>query len=189
MFIDISRPLIDGMTVNSVINVEKIKNSIDVGEGIACMRISGLQAGIVMAIIAVIVSALVGERAEDAYGICLACHGRDLLGWILNWSLDANIPVAPAFLVFPALTSIGIMLGSLLAAIISGEFRWHVPDSFVKPFLLGLMVMVFALVAGGCATRLLLRTSAMEFLGLAGFAAMAVGVVAASYFLRWWAQR
>jgi hypothetical protein len=49
--------------------------------------------------------------------------------------------------------------------------------------------MNFALLAGGCAIRLLLRTSAGEALGVIGFAGMVAGVIAGTFWLRWRATR
>lgn len=156
---------------------------------ISNVQISGVQAGIVMAVLAVLASAIIGTRAEEAYGVCMACHGRDLLNWLLNHQLDSNLPVSPAFIVFPALTTVGVFAGALVGAITSGEFRWQRSGSPLKSFLLGMLVMNFALIAGGCATRLLLRAATGETLGLAGYGAMVLGVILATYLLRWWAQR
>jgi hypothetical protein len=55
--------------------------------------------------------------------------------------------------------------------------------------LLGVLVMNLALLAAGCSIRLLLRASAGDPLGLAGFAAMVVGVILATLWLRWRALR
>jgi len=44
-----------------------------------------------------------------------------------------------------------------LAAKTSGECRWRTPESSWKAFVYGVLVMNFALLAGGCSFRLLLR--------------------------------
>lgn len=153
------------------------------------LTVSAIQAGAIMAVLAVIASAIISHRASDAYGVCMACHGRDLLNWLLNASASSEWPVAPEFLAFPALTTVGVLLGSFIAAIGSGEFRRVMPGSAIRPFLLGVLVINCALIAGGCVSRLLLRASTGELLGLAAFAATAAGVITASYLLKWWAQR
>jgi hypothetical protein len=49
--------------------------------------------------------------------------------------------------------------------------------------------MNFALIAGGCSIRLLLRSAAGEALGLIGFAGMVAGVILGTQWLRWRATR
>lgn len=159
------------------------------GSPLGRTTINGVQAGAVMAIMALLASALVGDRIDEAYGVCMACHGRDLFNWLFNHEFQLRLPVASAFIVFPALTTVGVLLGAIMGAISSGDFRWHCPENLVKSFVLGMLVMIFALIAGGCATRLLLRAATGETLGLVGFGAMMAGVALATYLLRWWAQR
>lgn len=142
-----------------------------------------------MAVAAVAAGAFFTVRPPDAYGICMACHGRDLVGWISNMQLGTDIAVAPASLVFPLLTSVGVLIGAGFAAMVSGEFRWRRRGSAFRSFLAGVAVMNFALIAAGCSIRLALRTSALDPLGIAGFGAFIVGVVLATYWLRWRASR
>jgi hypothetical protein len=49
--------------------------------------------------------------------------------------------------------------------------------------------MNFALVAGGCSIRLLLRTAAGDGLGMLGFGGLVAGVILGTLSLRWWATR
>ena len=151
--------------------------------------VSGIQAGVVIALAAVAAGEFFEVRPPDAYGICMACHGRDLVDWLVNQWSSARWPVSQASLVFPLLTSVGVILGGLVAAMMSGELRWHRARKPLKSFAYGLLVMNFALLAAGCATRLLLRTSAGDPLGVAGFTAMVAGVILATWWLRWRALR
>jgi len=153
------------------------------------VRVTATATGIVGALLAVIAGSLFDVRPPDAYGICMACHARDLLDWTVNAAAGTRLTVAPASLVFPLLTPIGVLLGALLAARTSGEFRWQNPDHPMKTFLYGVVVMNCALLAGGCSIRLLLRTAAGETLGLIGFGALAAGVIVATQWLRWRAAR
>jgi len=145
--------------------------------------------GIAAAILAVAAGAFFDVRPPEAYGVCMACHARDLVNWTLNVFAHMHLEVAPASLVFPVLTPIGVLLGALLAAKRNGEFRWQTPESSWKAFIHGILVMNFALLAGGCSFRLLLRTSAGEALGLIGFGGMIAGVVLGTFWLRWRATR
>ena len=152
-------------------------------------RITAVQTGIVAGVLAVAAGAFFEVRPPEAYGICMACHGRDLVNWPINMLAGTQLTVAPASLVFPVLTPIGVLLGAAIAARRHREFRWQMPDHPLKTFLYGVLVMNFALIAGGCSIRLLLRTSAGEALGMLGFGGLIGGVVLGTLSLRWWASR
>lgn len=147
-------------------------------------RVSGIQAGAVMALAAVAAGSFFQVRPPEAYGICMSCHGRDLVNWFLNDLLGTDLTVAVASLVFPVLTTVGVLVGAFIAAVVSGEFRFRMPSKPLKSFGQGVLVMNLALLAGGCSTRLLLSTSAGDLLGLTGFAAMVLGVVLATFWLK-----
>jgi len=151
--------------------------------------VSATQMGVVAGALAVAAGAFFDVRPPDAYGICMACHGRDLVNWTINAATGTHLAVAQASLVFPVLTTVGVLLGALVAASTSGEFRAWTPDHPVKTFFYGLLVMNFALIAGGCSIRLLLRAAAADAEGLVGFAAMAAGVTMGTLWLRWRASR
>src|SRR6266849_5783660 len=143
-------------------------------------RVTASQMGIAAGVLAVVAGAFFEVRPPEAYGICMACHGRDLVNWTINTFAHTHFEVAPASLVYPVLTTIGALLGALLGAVISGEFRWRSPEN---------PLMTFALIAGGCSIRLLLRASAGEALGVIGFAGMVAGVIFGTLWLRWRATR
>ena len=152
-------------------------------------RVTASQMGIAAGVLAVVAGAFFEVRPPEAYGICMACHGRDLVNWTINAFAHTHLEVAPASLVYPVLTTIGALLGALLGAVISGEFRWRSPENPLKTFVYGMLVMNFALLAGGCSIRLLLRASAGEALGVIGFAGMVAGVILGTLWLRWRATR
>lgn len=149
------------------------------------LRVTGTQMGIVAGVLAVTAGTFFEVRPPEAYGICMACHGRDLVNWTINVLAHTHLPVAPASLVFPVLTTIGVFLGALRGATTSGEFRWQSPESSLKEFVYGLLVMNFALLAGGCSIRLLLRAAVGEALGMIGFGGMVAGVILGTFWLRW----
>ncbi len=151
--------------------------------------VTGLQAGVVMAIGAVAAGSFFEVRPPDAYGICMACHGRDLINWVVNDLTGWRLTVAPASLVFPLLTVVGVVIGGWIAAVMSGEFRFRKPSKPLKNFFHGALVMNFGLLAAGCSTRLALRLGAGDPLGVIGFGAMVVGIVLATFWIRKAAQR
>lgn len=153
------------------------------------MRVTAVQTGIVAAVLAVAAGAFFDVSPPAAYGICMACHGRDLVNWSINQVAGTHLTVAQASLVFPVLTTIGVLLGGFAGARSGHELRWWTPDNPVKTFVYGALVMNFALIAGGCSIRLLLRTAAGDALGIAGFGGMAAGVILGTHWLRWKATR
>lgn len=153
------------------------------------MKITPVQAGIAAGVLAVVAGEFFDVHPPDAYGVCMACHGRDLVNWMVNRLAGTHLEVAPASLVYPVLTTIGALAGAFVSAQANREFRWRMPDHPAKTFVYGVLVMNFALLAGGCSIRLLLRTSAGELLGLLGFGAMLAGVALATFWLRWRASR
>jgi hypothetical protein len=146
--------------------------------------VTGLQAGIIMAFAAVAAGSFFEVRPPEAYGVCMVCHGRDLVNSIANSLTDSRLVVAQSALVFPLLTTVGVVIGGWLGAITSGEYRFRKPSKPVRDFVYGMLVMNFGLLAAGCSTRLALRTAAGDIAGVAGFALMAVGVVLATLWLK-----
>jgi FtsH-binding integral membrane protein len=142
-----------------------------------------------MAVAAVAAGTLFAVRPPEAYGICMACHGRDLVNSVVNGLLGTDLVVAPAALVFPLLTTVGVIVGAWIAAVVSGEFRFRRAKAPLKAFVNGMLVMNFALLAAGCSTRLALRSAAGDILGAIGFAAMIGGVVLATVWMRRRARR
>ncbi len=153
------------------------------------VRVTAVPAGVAFGLLAVAAGTLFAVRPPEAYGVCMACHGRDLVDWTINRLFHTRLTVADASLVFPVLTTVGVLLGALFAAVSSGEFRLRSPDNPFRTFACGVVVMNCALLAGGCSVRLLLRSAAGERLGILGFAGMAAGVIAGTYWLRWRAVR
>ena len=167
--------------------------AVHVTEGVSkragAVRVTAVQVGVVAGLLAVVAGAVFDVRPPEAYGLCMACHARDLVNWTINDLTGTHFTVAPASLVFPVLTPIGVVLGALLGAASSGEFHWRSPESSVRTFVYGALVMNFALLAGGCAIRLLLRTASGEALGTFGFVGLLAGVTSATMWIRWRARR
>jgi hypothetical protein len=153
------------------------------------LRISAVQMGIVAGLLAVAAGTFFDVRPPEAYGICMACHGRDLVNWIVNRLTGTHLEVAQASLVYPVLTPLGALMGAFIAAKTSREFRWKTPENPFKTFAYGVLVMNCALLAGGCSIRLLLRTAAGDVLGMMGFEGMIAGIFIGTTWMRWRATR
>src|SRR5258708_9810519 len=93
------------------------------------IRVTAAQMGIVAGVLAVAAGAFFEVRPPEAYGICMACHGRDLVNWTINLLARTHLEVATASLGYPVLTTIGVLLGALVGAVISGVFQWRKPEN------------------------------------------------------------
>lgn len=161
----------------------------EVSKRAGAVRVTAMHMGVIAGLSAVVAGAVFDVRPPDAYGLCMACHARDLVNWTINRLANTHLTVAPASLVCPVLTTIGVLAGAVIGAVSAGEFRWRTPESPARTFAYGVLVMNCALVAGGCAIRLLLRTASGETAGMLGFAGLIAGVTSGTMWLRWRATR
>ena len=88
--------------------------------------------GIVVAVVAAVAGQWV-INPPAAYGLCSACHGRDLENWIINHVYGKQLFVTTAGSHWPLFTVVGVVLGSTLAARRNGELRsidigGHIPQ-------------------------------------------------------------
>jgi hypothetical protein len=151
--------------------------------------LSATQVAIGAAVLAVMAGAFFEVRPPEAYGICMACHDRDLINWLLNAAAGMRLTVAPASAILPLLTGAGAVIGAFAAAQAHGEARWSMPEHPLKGFIYGVLVMNFALLAAGCSIRLLLRAAAGDLAGLVGVVGMAAGIILATRWLTWRARQ
>ena len=142
-----------------------------------------------MAVLAGVAGQWLGVSPPAAYGICSACHGRDLSNWILNHSEGARLFVTAAGASWPLLTVVGLVLGSFLASIRNEEFASINLGGNVRQFAFGAVVMCAALLVGGCPTRIIIRTGYGDLAGVLALGGVATGVVIATLSLRWAARR
>ncbi|ACV24475.1 YeeE/YedE thiosulfate transporter family protein [Methanocaldococcus fervens] len=144
------------------------------------MRISPLVAGLVSGFVAALLQALFKVFPPPAYGICIACHTRDLVNWIVNNAFGTSLGLAPVSKVIPVLTVVGIFIGALIAAFVHKEFKIKQTHNPAIGFILGILVINFALLMGGCPVRETLRTAYGDIIAFISLIAMFIGVVAAS---------
>ncbi len=93
-------------------------------------------------------------------GFCIACFERDIAGALGLHSAAKVQYIRPEI--------IGIVLGSLLAAVAAKEFRGRAGSSPACRFVLGLFVMIGALVFLGCPLRMVIRLGGGDLTAVAG---------------------
>lgn len=145
------------------------------GQGVS--RITPITFGVTLGLLAVAVEAFFTVNPPSAYGVCIACHGRDLVNWLVNQTTGMSLTVAEVSLAFPVLTVVGVLIGSTLAALQHREFHWSWPDNPLRSFLWGFVVMSSALLAAGCSIRLILQITRGDSASLLAFIGMTAGIV------------
>lgn len=152
-------------------------------------NISAAKAGCLMALLALVASFFIGDNIIDGYGICMACHDRDSINWLVNMTFDSSYFVAPSFKVLPALTGIGVLVGAALTSLKVKEFKWHRAHNPLRMLVSGILVMNFALIAAGCAMHIFLKAAMMDSLSLLVLVFFVTGILFATYTLKCWALR
>jgi len=145
--------------------------------------------GIVVAVVAALAGQWGGVSPPAAYGLCSACHGRDLVDWTLNHVEGSKLFVTAAGAKWPLFTVVGVVIGSFLASRRNGEYRALNLGGNIRQFGFGFVVMGAALFVGGCPTRIVIRTGYGDVAALIALVGVAAGVVAATLSLRWVARR
>jgi hypothetical protein len=153
------------------------------------MRITALIAGGIFGFLAALAQALLRVIPPPAYGICIACHMRDLVNWLATHIYPVygvikgalNIPGGTVSYNFPLLTIVGVLLGAFVAAYAHKEFKWKTMRvSWQKPlpeFFWGMLVMISALTFGGCPIRTALKTAYCDVTALIGLGTIFAGVI------------
>ena len=109
-------------------------------------------------------------------GFCIACFIRDIAGATKLHTAAAVQYVRPEI--------IGLVLGSTILSVATGEFKAKAGSSPATRFIIGAFVMIGALVFLGCPLRMVIRMGGGDlnaFVGLAGFA---VGILIGIFFIK-----
>ena len=150
---------------------------------------SAIVYGLVAAVGAAIVGEWGGVSPPAAYGLCSACHGRDLIDWTLNHVEGTKLFVTAAGASWPLFTVVGLVVGSLAASLRNGEYRSLNLGGNARQFVLGFFVMCTALFVGGCPTRIIIRSGYGDVAGMIALGGIAIGIVIATVGMRWAARR
>lgn len=147
---------------------------------VKAFRISPLMAGAIIGFLAASLQKIAAMTKPPAYGFCMACHARDLINSIINPIVGTDLGIASIVNTIPTLTVIGILLGAFAAAIIFKEFHISKVDSkisYLKMFILGILVMNFALILSACPIRTSLRVAHGDILAIVGLICIGVGAI------------
>lgn len=109
-------------------------------------------------------------------GICVACFTRDLAGALGFHRAAAVQYIRPEL--------IGMILGSMLAALLYKEFKPRSGSSPIIRFVLGAVAMIGALVFLGCPWRALLRLAGGDWNAIIGIVGLASGIFIGVQFLK-----
>jgi len=126
--------------------------------------------------IGVLAPVLVKAGNPGNMGICVACFNRDIAGALGLHRAGVVQYIRPEI--------IGMVLGSLVAALVFREFKPRTGSAPIVRFLLGMFAMIGALVFLGCPWRAYLRLSGGDWNAILGITGLIVGVVVGSVFLR-----
>lgn len=128
--------------------------------------------------IGAIAAGLVAAGNPGNMGLCVACFLRDIAGAFGGTRLG----MAGVAYLRPEL--LGLVLGALGAAALSGQFRPRGGVAFVPRFVLGFVFMVAALIFLGCTVRVWLRVGGGDLNAVVGLAGLVAGIAAGSAFLK-----
>ena len=132
-----------------------------------------LLCGVVIGIAALLLTA---NGNPGNMGFCIACFLRDIAGALGLHSAEKVQYIRPEI--------VGLVLGSLCAALAAKEFRARAGSSPAVRFLLGLVVMIGALVFLGCPLRMVLRLGGGDLTAVAGLLGFLSGILVGIVFLK-----
>lgn len=146
-------------------------------------RPSAITYGVVAGLLAVSVQVFLNVKPPPAYGICMACHPRDIVNWLSNHLLGTRWEIAPVSATAPLLTTVGVLIGAFIAARRNHEFRWLSLGQRARSLIFGVVVMNAALIVIGCPTRLLLLGAYGDGMAWIAIGGVVVGILSGTWLL------
>ena len=147
--------------------------------------------GIVMGLLAAAAQAFFQVQPPVANGISFLGHPRELLNWLVDKLFGVGWPVSKAFIVFPPLTVLGVIIGSFVAASRNKEAKLR-PGPVRKKVLaaiFGFLVANFGLLWGACDMRTALLVSYGSVLAVIALISIIIGVIAAGLYMQYTARK
>jgi len=153
------------------------------------MRMKLWSAGITGLVIGV--SAAAGQaffkiQPPVAYAVCMICHPAVMVKWGMNTFFGTDLTISRAFILFPSLLVVGIVIGAFAAADRSREVAWRPAPARKKymAILFGFLVAVFGLLVGSCPIRIGLLVSYGSVTAVIILVSIVIGVGLAAAYLR-----
>ena len=146
--------------------------------------------GLLIGILAAFTQALlISAGGPEAYGVCIACHVRDLVNGMTNVIAGTSLALAPISknAILPVMGVAGIMAGAFISAKVHREHKIKKAGNqeYLLYFAGGLAVLFLTMIFGGCPYRAALRTGYGDLTALLFIVMMAIGVgVGTLYMLR-----
>jgi hypothetical protein len=152
--------------------------------------------GLIVGFGAALLQAFFKVLPPPAYGVCIACHVRDVVNWVFIriWPIYGVLEGVPKFVgadvskVLPVLTPIGILVGAFLSALVHRELRLRSmrfgPQRPLSEFFIGMGVMISALLMGGCPLRTALKSAYLDFTAMIALGMILIGVIVGSEVLK-----
>ena len=137
------------------------------------LRIGIIVVGVIIGTLAVLLQKW-GNPAN--MGLCMACFERDIVGALGMHRASIVQYLRPEIM--------GILLGSVIAALAFKEFKARTGSAPMVRFLLGMFAMIGALVFLGCPWRAMLRLAGGDWNAIIGIIGLAVGVTFGVMFLK-----
>ncbi|MBU0502531.1 MAG: YedE-related selenium metabolism membrane protein, partial [Candidatus Margulisbacteria bacterium] len=109
-------------------------------------------------------------------GFCMACFTRDIAGALGLHRASVVQYIRPEI--------IGLVLGAMITAMLTRDFRPRGGSSPIIRFLLGAFAMIGALIFLGCPWRALLRLAGGDWNAIVGLIGLASGIFVGSLFLK-----
>jgi hypothetical protein len=119
----------------------------------------------------------------------MVCHPKDLFNWIANQLFHTEWRISLASTVWPLLTVVGVVLGSMTAAYQHGELKLRASRQQVYYFVNGFLMMNFGLILGSCPIRIVLLGAYGDWTAYAAWAAIVAGVWLGVKAMQWNATR
>ena len=122
--------------------------------------------GLLIGAAAVVLTALGNPKNM---GFCIACFVRDISGSLQFHQAEVVQYFRPEV--------VGIVIGAMLMAMITKEWRPQGGSSPITRFIIGMLVMIGALVFLGCPLRMVIRIGGGDWNALIGLAGFIVGIL------------
>jgi len=154
-------------------------------------RNMALITGITMGVLAAVVQGFFGVQPPAGIGICAVSHPVDSINWVIDKIFNTNYVSHEIFVIVPALTSVGFILGSFAAAMRNKEFKFRrgpVRDN-VLAFVLGFIIINFGMLWGSCPIRTTILASYGMWDAVLMLGMIVLGVVVACLYIKWKVRR